>query len=174
MRGQLPGGLGFSSGMWILNVQNTSRHSCIIKNIKFSTVEPKIAKSTFSSLGIRVICMRIEGGPSPSCISEIRPPRAPPMRSVLPASLVFFFECVNKYLEDLVAWIDAPQLDVCNHQAIYDIPHFRVSQFVRPLSVGLCSLCPNCPVIVRLELGNGIFGAGLMNDNENPYVHRLS
>ncbi|KAN0105713.1 hypothetical protein V8E52_010769 [Russula decolorans] len=56
----------------------------------------------------------------------------PPMRAVLPALRRFSFEGANEYLEDLVAWIDTPQLEVCSidlhGQIIYDIPH--LSEFI--------------------------------------------
>jgi hypothetical protein len=52
----------------------------------------------------------------------------PPARAVLPALTSFKFNGVSEYLEDLVAWIDAPQLDHLDiafysfNQVIFDTP----------------------------------------------------
>jgi F-box-like len=45
-----------------------------------------------------------------SCPDQENRRSPPPIRSVLPVFLVFWFKGVNEYLEELVAWIDAPQL----------------------------------------------------------------
>ena len=54
------------------------------------------------------------------------------MLPVLPVLGTFFLKGANKYLEDLIAWIDAPQLEVWKinlyGQTIYGIPRF--SQFI--------------------------------------------
>ncbi len=59
-----------------------------------------------------------------------RPP--PPTRTVLSALTYFNFKGVSEYLEDIVARIDAPQLDDLNillfHQLIFDIP--QLTQFI--------------------------------------------
>ena len=56
----------------------------------------------------------------------------PPIRSALPALLVFQFEGVSEYLEDLVARIEAPLLDRFDirffHQLIFDTP--QLAHFV--------------------------------------------
>ncbi len=56
----------------------------------------------------------------------------PPTRSVLPALTEFYFEGVSEYLEDLVAWIDAPLLDSFEvtfyPQLIFHTP--RLAQFI--------------------------------------------
>ena len=52
----------------------------------------------------------------------------PPTRSVLPALIYFWFKGVSEYLEDVVAHIDAPRLNMLNitffNQIIFDTPHF--------------------------------------------------
>ena len=57
----------------------------------------------------------------------------PPTRTVLPALTELRFQGVNEYLEDLVARIDTPLLDLIwvtlFHQLIFDIPH--LAQFMR-------------------------------------------
>jgi hypothetical protein len=56
----------------------------------------------------------------------------PPTRSALPTLTDFRFEGVSEYLEDLVAWIDAPLLDSLVieffHQLIFNTP--QLAQFV--------------------------------------------
>ena len=66
-----------------------------------------------------------------------RPP--PPTRPVLPTLTSFHFKGVSEYLEDLMARIDAPQLNDLNinffHQLIFDIP--QLTRFIsRTPSVG--------------------------------------
>ena len=62
---------------------------------------------------------------------ETRPP-PPPKRSILPALYKVQFDGVTEYLEDLVIFIDAPQLSTLNitlsHQADFDIP--RLARFI--------------------------------------------
>src|SRR6266576_371246 len=56
----------------------------------------------------------------------------PPIRSVLPALIMFCFRGVSEYLEDLVARIDSPLLDRLEialfHQHIFDTP--QLTQFI--------------------------------------------
>jgi hypothetical protein len=56
----------------------------------------------------------------------------PPKRSILPALIEFYFKGVTEYLEDLVTFIDAPQLDTLNitffNQIDFDCP--RLAQFI--------------------------------------------
>jgi hypothetical protein len=65
-----------------------------------------------------------------SDLESRRPP--PPTRSVLPALIILWFKGVSEYLEDLVAWVDAPLLDYLEitffHQLIFDTP--QLSQFI--------------------------------------------
>ncbi len=90
----------------------------------------------------------------------------PPMRTALPVLWSFFFEGANEYLEDLVAWIDAPQLDVCSidlhGQTIYDIPHF--SQFISCSKVLEAAIKVRvnqyCRVSVKLPLPTRMSGDG--------------
>lgn len=89
----------------------------------------------------------------------------PPMRAVLPALRRFSFEGANEYLEDLVAWIDTPQLEVCSidlhGQIIYDIPH--LSEFIScstVLKVAHVLVDQYCRVSVKLPLPTQMSGDG--------------
>ena len=71
--------------------------------------------------------------PSPQSRPDRESQHPPPIsRSVLPALTGFWFKGVSEYLEDLVVWIDAPQLDVLYitflHQIRFNTP--RLVQFV--------------------------------------------
>ena len=71
--------------------------------------------------------------PRPRSGRELESRRPPPTRSVLPALTHFEFHGVSEYLEDLVAWIDAPLLDSMQitffHELTSDIP--QLAQFMR-------------------------------------------
>ena len=82
-----------------------------------------------------------------------RPP--PPTRTLLPVLTRFSFKGASEYLEDLVARIDAPQLDelwiTFFHQLIFDTP--QLSQFI---SRTPNFMTPDEVVEVFLEISSGI------------------
>jgi hypothetical protein len=91
----------------------------------------------------------------------------PPTCAVLPVLRTIFFEGANEYLEDPVAWIDAPQLDICSidlhGQTLYDIPHF--SQFISCstiLNLAYVLVDRYSSVSVKLPLSTQMSGDGYL------------
>ena len=89
--------------------------------------------ATCLSLLIRLESFVI-GFESPQCRPDWNKRRLPPQtRALLPALTLFQFKGASEYLEDLVAWIDAPLLDklvmTFFNQLIFNTP--QVTQFIR-------------------------------------------
>ena len=89
------------------------------------------ALSTMSTLtSLESLVLEFESPRSPPHRGTRRPP--PPKRSVLPALIHFEFKGISKYLDDLVARIDAPQLNSFRitffNQLVFDTP--QLIQFI--------------------------------------------
>lgn len=100
---------------------------------------------------------------------QIRPDQnsrcPPPMRAVLSALRSCSFEGTNEYLEDLGAWIDTPQLEVCSidlhGQIRFDIP--QLSQFMScstVLELTHVLVDQYCKVSVEVPLPTQLSGDG--------------
>jgi hypothetical protein len=89
------------------------------------------ALSTLTSLGsLTIVFQSPRSHPDPA---SRRPP--PPTRAVLPVLTHFWFKGVPEYLDDLVARIDAPQVNLFIaffNQIVFDTPQFV--QFIRRTS----------------------------------------
>ncbi|KAI0270307.1 hypothetical protein BGY98DRAFT_264820 [Russula aff. rugulosa BPL654] len=68
-----------------------------------------------------------------SCPDQENRRSPPPIRSVLPVFLFFWFKGVNEYLEELVAWIDAPRLIQLDATFFNDI-EFDTPELIRFVS----------------------------------------
>jgi hypothetical protein len=113
---------------------------------------PEEAVACLSTLtGLDAVILEFESPPS----HPVRERRHPPKRSVLPVLTDLTFRGVIEYLEDLVARIDAPQLDELH------ITFFNQIDFVAPQLVQFIRRTPNLKALERAHLAFGVDAFGL-------------
>jgi hypothetical protein len=104
---------------------------CLVNNPHSGYISPEAIVALISVLSsLETLTLTFQSPQSrPGWESRSLPP---PMRSTLPALVKFHFEGVTEYLEDLVAFIDAPQLKSLDitlfNQIDFDCP--RLAQFI--------------------------------------------
>jgi hypothetical protein len=119
-------------GLWNLLLSATHLFSLYLDSIPhsgyFSPKEIVAALSTFASLAELTLVFE---SPQSRPHWASRPP-PPKTRSVLPALISFSFKGVGEYLDDVVARIDAPQLEMLDttffNQIVFDTP--QLIQFI--------------------------------------------
>jgi hypothetical protein len=105
--------------LWLINISHSGY------------ISPEAMVASLSVLSrLRKLCLRFESPRSlPDWETLFSPP---PNRSILPSLKHFQFEGVTEYLEDLVTFIDTPQLDFLRIEFIdqidFDCP--RLTQFI--------------------------------------------
>ncbi len=119
-------------GLPKLHLSATHLNYLDLSNIPHSGyISPEAMSALISVLsGLEVLALHFQSPQSRPDWESRRPP--PPKRSVIPALGYFVFKGVIEYLEDLVTFIDAPQLDYLDiaffNQIDYDCP--RLAQFI--------------------------------------------